>query len=60
MKRSKTSSRTMRARRDTRDHKGNSRYALKVARGQQLYGNGAVYHGGCCAHGIGKPLAIGV
>ncbi len=51
MKRSKQSSRAMRQRFDRRDNRGNSRYALKVKRGNQLYGAPG-WHLGCCAHGI--------
>ena len=51
MKRSKQSTRTMRQRRDTRDSLGNSHYALKVKRGDQMYGAPG-WHKGCCAHGL--------
>jgi hypothetical protein len=46
MKRNKHSTRTMRHRRTAESTGNASRYALKKARGKQLYGPG------CCAHSL--------
>jgi hypothetical protein len=51
MKRSKTSSRAMRARTDDRDRDGDSAYAQKVKRGDQMFGTGDK-RTNCCAHRI--------
>ncbi len=51
MKRSKTSSRAMRALGDNIDKRGKSRYARKVAAGKQMYGS-ADKRTNCCAHRI--------
>ena len=51
MKRSKTSSRAMRALGDNKDSDGSSRYALKVAGNKQMYGSGDKRNS-CCAHRI--------
>ena len=51
MKRSKTSSRAMRALGDNKDRHGNSHYARKVAAGNQMYGS-ADKRANCCAHTV--------
>ncbi len=49
MKRSNESKKVMR-RRTTIHSLGNSRYAQKVARGNQMYGDGSRPGKGCCAN----------
>jgi len=49
MKRNKENSRQSRTRK-------RSKYAEKIAAGNQMYGNGRKYHGGCCAHGIKSTI----
>jgi len=57
MKRNKQSRRTMRRKLTAVVFAlGTSRYAIKVKAGNQMYGNGAKFHGGCCAHGIKSPM----
>ncbi len=57
MKRNKESRRTMRHKRAaTLFTLGTSRYARKAKRGDQMYGDGTKWHGGCCAHGVFSPL----